>query len=233
MEQKKTNRADLEGKRGIFFKIGLIVAISLMIVAFEWSTVVDRAEDYGLSFDPGTEDLIEIPITRQEPELLPPTPPARHVVEIIEICSDPESDCDDFFFNAEADENTEVKIVEMVEPEPAVYSEPVDEIDPIIDFVEQAAEFPGGETALRMYIAKNLHYPELAKDNDIQGTVYVRFVVEKDGRVGDIEILRGVDPLLDKEATRVISGLPKFTPAQQMGRKVRTRIQIPVKFKLQ
>ena len=99
--------------------------------------------------------------------------------------------------------------------------------------VEQMPEFPGGgEGALIAYIAKNTKYPAMARENNIEGTVFISFVVEKDGSVSDVKILRGIGGGCDEEAKRVIKNLPNFTPGRQNGRPVRVQFNVPVKFKL-
>ena len=98
--------------------------------------------------------------------------------------------------------------------------------------VEEMPKFPGGEKALLMYIAENVKYPEEAKAKDIEGTVYLKFVVNKEGKVQDVSILRGVDPSIDQEAIKVIENLPEWKPGQQSGKPVDVCMQIPIMFKL-
>jgi protein TonB len=98
--------------------------------------------------------------------------------------------------------------------------------------VEQQPEFPGGESALIAYIAKNTKYPAIARENNIEGRVFISFVVEKDGNISDVKVIRGIGGGCDEEAKRVIKGLPKFTPGKQNGRPVRVQFNVPVNFKL-
>ncbi|MBR4267660.1 MAG: energy transducer TonB [Bacteroidales bacterium] len=93
-------------------------------------------------------------------------------------------------------------------------------------------EFPGGEIAVRKFIAEHIRYPKLAMDNDIQGTVFVRFVIDESGKVTNVEILRGVDPLLDEEAVRVVKSLPDWKPGIQRGKNVPIYHTVPVRFKI-
>lgn len=99
--------------------------------------------------------------------------------------------------------------------------------------VEQMPMFPGGEGALRGYLRDNIHYPTVAAENGVQGRVVVGFVVERDGSITDVNILRGVDPSLDREAMRVVKSMPKWTPGKQNGSAVRVKYQVPVSFRLQ
>lgn len=229
MEQRKTERADLEGKRGFFFEIGFIVTLGLIWWAFESSSKVEKAKDLG-TVDIVIEDEEMAPITRQE-ELppLPPPPPQQTVVDVLEIVED-KVEVETDFMSTEVDETTTIEIQEIVEVE----AEPEVEEEPQVFFiVEDMPEFPGGEGALRNYIAENVRYPEMAKENDIQGTVYVRFVVDTDGSVKNVEVLRGPDPLLNKEAVRVVQSLPKWKPGKQRGKAVKVSHSVPIKFALQ
>jgi protein TonB len=229
MEQKKTERADLENKRGYLLEIGLVVTLLIMWGVFEWSSTVERAEDFGpLEVVADEEELA--PVTRQEElQLPPPPPPQQTVADIIEIVDD-KVEVNDDFMSTEADENTTVEIQEVVE---VAQEEEVVEEPQVFFIVEDMPEFPGGELALRKYIAENVRYPEMAKENDIQGTVYVRFVVDTDGSVKNVEVIRGVDQLLDKEAIRVVQSLPKWKPGKQRGKAVKVSHSVPIKFQLQ
>ena len=101
------------------------------------------------------------------------------------------------------------------------------------DIVEQQPEFPGGTPALYEYLSNNLHYPAVARENEVQGRVIVIFTVEKDGSLSNITLARSVDPMLDKEALRLVRGMPKWIPGKRNGDAVRSRYLLPVTFKLQ
>lgn len=103
----------------------------------------------------------------------------------------------------------------------------------IFTVVEQMPMFPGGDGALMGYLRDNIHYPTVAAENGVQGRVVVGFVVERDGSITDVNILRGVDPSLDREAMRVVKSMPKWTPGKQNGSAVRVKYQVPVSFRLQ
>ncbi|MCQ2249809.1 MAG: energy transducer TonB [Bacteroidales bacterium] len=228
MEQKKTEKANLENKRGFFFEIGFIATLAVLLLAFEWSTKVEKAEDLG-TVDINVEDEEMAPITEQpQVELPPPPPPQQTVSDVIEIVDD-KVVVDDVPWQDVEDQDAEVPVDIPVETAP-VEEEP--EEPQVFFIVEEMPEFPGGELALRKYLAENVKYPEMAKENDIQGTVYVRFVVDTDGSVKNVELMRGVDPLLDKEALRVVSSLPKFKPGKQRGKAVKVSHQVPIKFAL-
>ncbi len=227
MEEKKSQKADLEGKKTIFLEIGFVITLLIVWGAFEFSTKAEKAEDLGtVAF---TEDVVEeIPITRQEQIELPPPPPQQTVADIIEVVDDKIEINEDLTID-EADENTAVEIQEIVEVAPVEEEE--EEAAPFV-IVEDMPEFKGGEKALLKYIAEHVVYPEIAKENDIQGTVYVKFVVNEKGKVTNVGLLRGVDPLLDKEAIKVIESLPDWKPGKQSGKNVKVSMQVPIKFQL-
>lgn len=129
------------------------------------------------------------------------------------------------------DANGEVlKAKEVIaEPEPPKHEEE----NKVFDIVEQQPLFPGGPAALMKYLSENTKYPVVAQENGVQGRVTVQFVVEKDGSISDVHVLRGVDPSLDKEAVRVVKSMPRWTPGKQNGITVRVNYRVPVLFRLQ
>ena len=228
MEQKKSERADLQNKRFLFGEIGLVLTLLIVLWVFEFSTKSVKAEEFG-PLDAEAESVEEIPITRPpEMELPPPPPPQQTVAEILDVVED-DVKVEDTFSDSETDENDsfeQQEIVQVDQPE-----EQEEESTPFV-IVEDMPEFKGGDKALLKYIAEHVVYPEMAKENDIQGTVYVGFVVNEKGKVTNVSVLRGVDPLLDKEAIKVIQGLPDWKPGKQSGKNVKVRMQVPIKFQL-
>ncbi|MDD3039347.1 energy transducer TonB [Bacteroides sp.] len=103
----------------------------------------------------------------------------------------------------------------------------------VFEAVEQMPSFPGGNQELMAYLGKNIKYPTIAQEQGTQGRVIIQFVVERDGSITDVHVARGVDPYLDKEAIRVIKGMPKWLPGKQNGKAVRVKFTVPVLFKLQ
>ena len=116
----------------------------------------------------------------------------------------------------------------IAEPEP-----PKVEETKVFDVVEEMPQFPGGQAALLEYLAKNIKYPVVAEENGIQGKVIVTFVVERDGSITDVKVVKSVDPSLDKEASRVVKSMPKWQPGKQNGSAVRVKYTVPVQFRLQ
>jgi len=110
--------------------------------------------------------------------------------------------------------------------------EPEEQVEPVYDFVEQPAEFPGGAAEMMKFVQKNIRYPEEAAEMHIEGRVYLKFVIKKDGTMEDITVIRGVHELLDKEAIRILKIMPKWSPGKQAGKPVNTRFTIPIIFRL-
>ena len=116
----------------------------------------------------------------------------------------------------------------IAQPEP-----PKEEETKVFDVVEQMPSFPGGQSALLQYLSSNIKYPVVAEENGVQGRVIVTFVVEKDGSITDVRVVKSVDPSLDKEAQRVVKSMPKWIPGKQNGAAVRVKYTVPVTFRLQ
>jgi periplasmic protein TonB len=227
MEEKKSPKADLENKKFIFTQIGLVIGLALMLVAFEWKSYEKTVlEVTSRQVENVAEDII--PITEQKVKP-PPPPPVKQVVKI-NIVEDDVTVDDDINIDAEANQNTEVQ--EYVAPVKSDEEESAEEAQ-IFMVVESMPEYPGGEAALYKFLADNIKYPQMAKESGIQGRVFVTFVVERDGRVTDVRVLRGIGGGCDEEAIRVVQSMPKWTPGKQRGKSVRVQYNLPVKFTLQ
>lgn len=229
METKKTQKADLENKRNTFFLIGLVLALGTTFLAFEWKAKPTKAESLGIVQSQEVEEEI-IPITREPEVKPPPPPPPPQVVEVLNIVDDDVEIEDELTIeDSEADDETIIDIQPVLETK----EEEIEEEEQIFYFAEDPAEFPGGERALYKYISDNVEYPVVAQENGIQGKVYVKFVVNEQGAVSDAQILRGVDPSLNREALRVINSLPNFRPGKQGGRPVKVYYNAVINFQLQ
>jgi periplasmic protein TonB len=229
MNSKKSQRADLENKRSIFMEIGMIVALSIALLAFNWKTYEQRTYD---SFQRGDENIPEelVAITVQkQPELpkvkLPP------VITAINIVEDDDLVDEDYYINAEADPMDTVPV--YVPPVKGMNDEPVPEEEEIFKVVESWPAFPGGDQAMYAFLGKNLRYPQMALETGISGKVFLTFVVEKDGSITDIQLVRGIGGGCDEEAMRVVTLMPKWTPGKQRGIPVRVQYLFSVKFTLQ
>ena len=226
MQIKKSEKASLEKDKLMYVLMGLVFVLSLCYVALEWTEKeVTKYEitDTDLFF----EEEIEIQTTSQETPP-PPPPPAVQEVEVLNVVED-NVETESIDINTEDDKETEVVIAAPVEA-------PVEEEEEEVVFVvvESMPEFPGGQQALFKYLSDNIKYPVIAQENGIQGRVICQFVVNKDGSIVDVEVVRsGGDPSLDKEAIRVIKSMPKWKPGKQRGKPVRVKYTVPVNFKLQ
>ena len=230
MEVKKTPKADLETKRNLFLMIGLVLALGIVLFAFEWKTTPKKTESLGQIESQEVEEEI-IPITREQEVKPPPPPPPPQVVEVLNIVDDDVEIEDELQIeDSEADDETIIDVAPVISTEE---EEEEEEEAKVFFIVEDMPEFPGGEMALRQYIANAIKYPVIAQENGIQGKVYVTFVVDKDGTISDARIARGVDPSLDKEALRVVNMLPKWKPGKQRGKAVRVSYTVPINFVLQ
>ena len=216
MEPKKNPDISLEKKKGLFFQIGLVITLVIVLGAFEWKSYDRVAYNLGqLNLDDLEEEII--PITKQEVKPPPPPPPPPEVIEIVE--DDVEIEDEIEIEDTESDEDVEIEIEEEDDEE-------------FFMVVENMPEFPGGDLGLMKYIQKNVKYPAIAKEYNITGKVYVSFIVDKKGSVTNVKIVRGVDKNLDAEAMRVVKSLPKYKPGKQRGKSVRVMFTIPINFTL-
>ena len=227
MEIKKSKKADLENKKGIFLQIGLVVVLGIILAAFEWSSRPNMESTLGELADMDLEEEI-IPITRQQEVKPPPPPPPPKVADVLNIVEDDVEIEDELIIeDAESDQNMEIEIVEFEEEEEVAEEE-------VFFIVEDMPSFQGkGQEGFREWIAKNLRYPEIAAENGISGKVYVQFAVNSKGQVVDAVVVRGVDPALDKEAVRVVTASPKWSPGKQRGKAVKVQFTFPINFVLQ
>ncbi len=228
MEQKKTPKASLENKRTLFVEIGLVVALAVVYVAFNWTSRDAQVNTLEAENQVVQEEEI-IPITQETPPPPPDAPKMPVLSDLIEIVDD-EIQVDNDFLSLEDDSNMGVEIMEYVEN---VQEEVVEEEAIPFQLVEEKPSFMGGDAnEFSKWVNKRLVYPEIAKENGVQGRVTLQFTVEKDGSVTKVKVLRGVDPSLDKEAIRVVSSSPKWAPGKQRDRAVPVTYTFPVYFQL-
>ena len=223
---KKTEKADLEKKKMFFLQVGLIVALAITLVAFEWKSYERVKVDLMTRVaDDTPEEMVEI--TQQDKTPPPPAPPQQ--TTIIQIVDDDIEIEDEIEIDVEADQQTQVQ--EYVPPVDMGNTEEAEEVQ-IFTVVESMPSFPGGEEARITYLNENIKYPQMARESGIQGRVFVTFVVERDGRVTDVKVLRGIGGGCDEEAVRVIQNMPKWEPGKQRGKPVRVQFNMPILFKL-
>lgn len=229
MEQKKSQNADLEGKRNTFFLFGLVAALGVTLLAFEWTSKPAKADSLGEIQSQTVEEEF-IPVTREQKVPPPPPPPPPKTVEVLNIVDDDVEIEDELEIeDTEADDETVIDVTPVIETE----EEEEAEEQILFNIIEEPAEFPGGDRALYKYLSDHVQYPVIAQENGIQGKVYVKFVIDEQGNISREEVLRGVDPSLDSEALRVIKSLPKFKPGRQRGKPVKVFYNAVINFQLQ
>ncbi len=229
MESKKNEKYQLEHKRPLFFGIGMVISLALTLVAFEWKSEVEPVVVY----EPEDEiiwtiveepkitkhDITEMPKPKSEKKkIISPVVTIKEVKELADTFDDEKSivDIDDEITDILLDEPIKIEVPE----------------DPFI-VVEDMPEFPGGDEALLKFVAQNIKYPRRAKNMGIEGRVYLKFVIDEDGSITNIEVLKGIGAGCDEEAIRVLKLLPNFTPGKQRGVPVKVQMQLPINFTLQ
>ncbi len=229
MELKKNPKADLENRRGLYLEIGLVVVMVAALVAFNVKSY--DQEQVEVTQRTAIDEIEDLVIQTQQEELPPPPPPEAPEVttELNIIEDDAESSNEIGIVNAEVNDNTQ-----NIEITPVVIEKEEEEDEQVIfQVVENDPEFPGGIEAMYKFLAQNIKYPQLARENNITGRVYVTFVVEKDGSVSGVKVLRDIGGGCGAEAVRVVKSMPKWTPGKQRGKAVRVQYNLPVNFNLQ
>ena len=210
----------------LFTQIGLIISLLLAWMVFEFKSYDKREIDTSLLSREIAVDEEMVEITKQDEPKPQPMEMPKQTTQL-EIVQD-DVEVEDININAEIEQNEVVE--EYVAPE--IEEEEVVEQE-IFQIVEEMPAFPGGEQKLMEYVGKNIKYPQIARESGIQGRVFVGFVVEPDGSVSNVKLLRGIGGGCDEEAMRVIKSMPKWKPGKQRGKAVRVSYQIPVMFRLQ
>ncbi|MBC8147032.1 MAG: energy transducer TonB [Bacteroidetes bacterium] len=223
MTEKKTEKADLEKKKIIYTEIGLIITLAFILFAFEWKSY-DRIEFNADNMLVVTIDDDVVANTQQNE---PPPPKPEQQTTILDIVEDDVDVDNDLDIDAEADQDTEMDEYIFVDTEEAS----IVELE-IFTVVEKNPSFPGGDEARINFLRKNIIYPEMARESGIQGTVHLTFVVETNGSVSKVSVLRGIGGGCDEEAIRVIKAMPKWEPGKQRGKPVRVQFNMPIKFTL-
>ena len=229
MEVKKSEKANLENKKLLFLELGLIISLAVVYFAFEWTTAEKQ-----VAVLEETTQVVEVedmvPITQETPPPPPSAPSIPVLSDQIDIVDDEVQVDDDLFMNLEDDASMGVEIMDYVEN---VEEEVVEEEAIPFQLVEEKPSFMGGDAnAFSKWVNERLVYPEIAKENGVQGRVTLQFTVDTDGTVKNVKVLRGVDPSLDKEAVRVVSMSPKWSPGKQRDRAVKVTYTFPVIFQL-
>lgn len=234
MEIKKNDKANLDMHRSTGFLLGLIFALSLLFVCFEYTSRPSPPDSDDSILDDLTEDLALHPAEDTKDMVSAATAPAsKAVTQNVKEADNVE--------NAEKTASTTSKLVigdgsgvtseaNVSEALPQITAQAQDTV--VLRTVEQLPEFPGGIVTFMKWLTRNLHYPPQAQQQKIQGKVVVSFIVNKDGTIASPSIVSSADPLLDREALRVIRMMPKWKPGLQNGKPCRTLFAIPVNFVL-
>lgn len=237
MESKKTSKADLNEKRGTFFVLGIILALSLLFVSLEYTSKEFDSFLEDEYLDDLAQDFELLPSMDEEEELETASPQEQTTVltENIKVTEEIPSEIDntsiptplieqevteDMTNEKEADEQTPPNVAEQAE-------EPIQ-----FRIVEQYPEFPGGMTEYMKWLTRNLRYPDIARSQKIQGKVVVQFIVNQDGTIADAKVVKSVNPHLDREAMRVIRMMPSWKPGIQDNKPCKTMVAVPIVFKL-
>ncbi len=228
MELKKNPKADLENRRGLYLEIGLVVVLVAVLVAFNIKSY--DQEQVVVAQRTAMDEVEDVIIQTQQEELPPPPPPETPEVttelNVIEDDAESKNEVDMSSFQRQ-EEATNIEITPV-----KIDDEEEEDEQIIFQVVENDPEFPGGLEALMKYLKQNIKYPQLARENNITGRVFVTFVVEKDGSVTGVRVLRDIGGGCGQEAVRVVKSMPKWTPGKQRGKAVRVQYNLPVNFSL-
>lgn len=222
METKKNPKVEIHRWTQTFFNLGLLLSVGAVLVAFEWKSYEEKSP---LEFENGRLDLDEyqVPITLQDPPKLP-EPIQNPKIEIIQ---------DDIQIKDEYVIDVNISTTEDIPPIELDSAPPIVEVgDEIYDYTEVQATFVGGMEAWYAYLKKTLKYPKVEQRAGLEGTVFLRFVINTDGSIENVEVVRSAGAGLDAAAKEVIEKSPKWEPGRFRGKPVRSRMTIPIKFKL-
>lgn len=236
MDANKTVNEELQGQKSTNILIGYVLSLALMFVAFEYTQREVKVVEEGKIYDYRIEEDM-IPITHQEETMAPPPAAAPTVMEVINEVED-DTELPEEEIQTTEEVNQAITTVVGTGAPSAVVSGPVgpvveaDDDDRIFDVVEENAQFPGGDEACMKWLQEHIKYPQICIEQNVQGRVYVGFVVNRDGSIVDVKIIKSPDNNLSKEAERVVKLMPKWKPAKQGNKTVRSRFNLPVNFRL-
>ena len=217
---KKYSYVDINKRyKPTFMALGFIFVFGFLFLVINWREIEEKTISTLSEFVDIEDNENEAPITQHQP---PPPPPP-----VVEIKAVPEEEL------IEEVEIEEVEMEEEEEVEEVFEEEPEEEEEEVFMIVEDMPQFPGGgQAALMKYIVENMEYPQMAIDNDVEGTVLVKFTVDKDGSIDDVSVQRGIGAGCDEAAMEVIESMPSWSPGKQRGKAVKVSMVIPVRFKI-
>lgn len=228
MIAKKTDKGNLENKRGLFLLVGFAVVLALIYAGFELFANEDKAPAFEMNDDEFITVVDDDVIATDQTPPPPPEAPQQQQEVVLNIVENNIQVSTDISFDVEFNEDEVIadvadEVVEVVDED--------SETEPPVLFTEEMPEFPGGDEALLAFLTREIQYPEVARNNGITGTVLIEFVVEKDGRVSNAKVKVPLFPECDKEAVRGVMAMPKWKPGKNMGKPVRCFFQVPVTFR--
>lgn len=235
MEIKKNDKANLDLHRSTGFLLGLVLALALLFAAFEYTSKPESYDEDDSMLDDLAEDLSMAPAMDTKDMIsAAPAPASKSITQNVKQVDHTTTDASKLapitsklvIGNGEG----VTKDANVVEALPQITATPEDTM--VLRTVEQLPEFPGGIVMFMKWLTRNLQYPVPAQQRKIQGKVVVSFIVNKDGSIASPTVVTGVDPLLDREALRVIKMMPRWKPGIQDGKPCRTMFAIPVNFVL-
>lgn len=229
MEVKKSPKANLENKKLFYRELGLIIALGVILCAFEWSTS-EKAETVIQQEEAPVVEVEQVPVTTEAPPPPPEAPKVPVLSDMIEVVDDDIVVDTDLFISLEDDVDMGVEIMDYVAE---VAEETIEEAPIPYTLVEEKPSFMGGDAnEFTKWVYSKIVYPEIARENGISGRVTLQFTIESDGSLTNIKVLRGIDQSLDQEAVRVVSMSPKWTPGKQRDKAVRVTYTFPIMFQL-
>lgn len=226
LEPKKTKRADLQEYRSMFLSLGLTTSLLIVIVSFEIKQNVSKESTQLVNTQTSTEELLEIP-----PTDIPPPPPTLQLPQIVEVPNEADI-IEEVQVNFDVEINADTKVQEISINESTVVEDDSEKADEIFIIVEESAVPRDGMNAFYKLTSESIRYPAQARRMNVEGKVFVEFVVNKDGELTDVHVIKGIGSGCDEEAVRVVKSSPPWVPAKQRGKPVRQRIVLPIFFKL-
>lgn len=226
MEAKKNPAVDIYAKAWLFRSFGLMVALSLVAVSFEWKSYDSPDVKVQVKNVNTFEETLDIPPTEQPP----PPPPMLNTAQIIEVADEAE-------IKEEIKVHLDIEVTDQTRVERIVVQTPVavpeeEETEQIFTIVEETASPKGGMATFYQFVKDNIQYPAAARRLGIQGRVFVEFVVAKDGTLTDVHVVKGIGAGCDEEAVRIVQAAPSWNPGRQRGKPVRQRYTLPIIFKM-
>jgi protein TonB len=234
MELKKSNEANLEKWRGMFFLVGLVIALCIIMAALEWKIRIKKTENI---VSPDIKPSVEEKVTpvAHVPEDKPTAVTPPQIIEEVKVVNNEIKVDENITFPIENTEDNKIQPIKLIDPKTITLKNDVSaRNEQVYMKVEEMPKFQGDDAnTFREWIKNHTRYPQIAIENGISGRVIVQFSVNSNGEIVDIIVVRPVDPVLDKEAVRVIRSSPKWTPGKQRGKPVKVQFNFPVYFELQ